>query len=80
MERTEKTLSPRFSRHRGYVRNKQIEKAAGEHFNQPGHQMSDMRITILEKLKSDDPFMRKTRESYFIKKFCSKYKGMNKKS
>ena len=60
--------------------NKQLEKATGEHFNQPGHQMSDMKITILEKLKLDDSFMRKTSESYFIKKFISKYKGMNKKS
>ena len=60
---TEKTLSQRFAQHRGYVRNKDLDKATGSHFNQPGHQMSDMKVTILEKIYSDDPQMRKTRET-----------------
>ena len=42
--------------------------------------MADMRITILEKIKSQDPQLRKIRESLFIQKFNTKYKGLNKKS
>ena len=68
----------RFRQHRGYVRNKEVEKSTGEHFNKPGHQMADMRITVLEKLKSSDAQLRKTRESFYIQRFNTKYKGMNK--
>ena len=80
IDETEKSLSVRFRQHRGYVRNKDIEKTTGEHFNKPGHQMADMRITILERLKSSDPQIRKTRESLYIQRFNTKYRGMNKKS
>ena len=76
---SEKTLSIRFSQHRGYVNCNQLEKSTGEHFNQPGHKLSDMNVTVLEKVHSKDPFMRKVRESHFIKKMNTKYKGMNKK-
>ena len=75
---TEKTLHTRFSQHQGYVRNTDLLKATGEHFNQRGHSLSDMRVTILEKIYSSDPNYRKERESMWIRKFNSKYKGMNK--
>ena len=71
---TEKTLSQRFAQHRGYVNNQKLDQATGEHFNLPGHSLSDMKVTILEKLHSDDPNMRKIRESYYIKKLNTKYK------
>lgn len=77
---TEKTLAIRFSQHRGYVRNRDTQKATGEHYNKAGHKISDMKITILEKLVSKDPQLRKIRESYYIQKFNTRYKGMNKKS
>ena len=60
---TEKSLGVRFGQHKGYVRNKKMEKATGYHFNQPGHSMSDMRISVMEKLWSDDCHMRETRET-----------------
>ena len=75
---TEKTLSQRFAQHRGYVRNNKLDKATGHHFNGPGHSLSDMKVTVLEKLHSKDPQMRKTRESHYIKKFNSFYRGMNR--
>ena len=77
---TEKTLSIRFRQHRGYVRNREIEKSTGEHFNKPGHTMADTKITIIEKIRSQDPQLRKVRESLFIQKFNTRYKGLNKKS
>ena len=63
MVETGKTLPQRFAQHRGYVLNKQLDKATGAHFNRPGHKMSDMKVTILEKVHSDDPQMRNTRKS-----------------
>ena len=62
------------------MRNKELGKATGAHFNLPGHIMVDMKVTIVEKISSDDPQMRKIRESYFIQKFGTKWKGMNRKT
>ena len=76
---TEKSLSQRFSQHRGYVNTKKTDQATGHHFNQPGHSLSDMRITVIEKIYSKDPQMRKARESFFINKLNTFYKGMNRK-
>ena len=61
-------------------RHREIDKSTEEHFNKPGHTMADMKITILEKIKSQDPQLRKIRESLFIQKFNTRYKGLNKKS
>ena len=76
---SERSLQLRFSEHRGYVINKHLAKATGAHFNLPGHSASDMKVTILEKVHSMDPLVRKEREELFIRKFNTKYRGMNKK-
>ena len=49
------------------------------HFNQNGHQLSDMKVTVLEHVKNSDPEYRKERETYLIIKFNTFYGGMNKK-
>ena len=76
---SERSLQYRFSEHKGYVINKHLAKATGAHFNLPGHSVSDMTVTILEKVHSMDPLVRKEREELFIRKFNSKYRGINKK-
>ena len=76
---TGRTLALRFSDHRGYVRNEKFDQPTGEHFNLPGHKLADMKISIVEKVLSSDPNMRKIRESHFIEKLNTFYKGMNKK-
>lgn len=76
---TEKSLGVRFGQHKGYVRNNKLDKATGYHFNLPGHSIADMRIAVMEKMWSEDPFMRETRETHYIKKMNSKHKGMNRK-
>ena len=63
---SEKTLSIRFGQHRGYVRNKNLDKATGHHFNLPGHSLADMNVSIIEKVHTPDAMMRETRESHFI--------------
>ena len=59
---SDRTLQDRFAEHRGYVNNHHMNKATGQHFNLPGHRISDMEVTILEKLWNQDPQYRKTRE------------------
>ena len=77
---SERSLQSRFSEHKSYVMNQKINKATGQHFNQKGHKVSDMRVSILEKIFSSDAGVRKEREKYFISKMNTKYKGMNKVS
>jgi hypothetical protein len=59
------TACPRFAEHR-------------EHFYEPGHSLSDMTLTVLERVKSSDDMYRKEREKYFIRKFNTYYKGLNR--
>ena len=60
--------------------NEHLNQATGEGFNSKGHSVADMEVTILEKIFSRDPQVRKERESLFIKKINSKHKGLNKKA
>ena len=75
---TERMLKERFSEHRGYVNTKNLSKTTGAHFNEKGHSISDMEITIIEKLFTEDPQFRKQREKMFIQKFNTRYRGLNK--
>ena len=79
---TKKEIKERFKEHKGYVTNFQNhqDKITGAHFNLPGHSVSDMRISVLEKVFNPDPMIREQREKYFINKFEAKYKGMNRKN
>ena len=77
---TSRTLQERFVEHLGYVRNKLLNKATGEHSNIKGHNKSDIKNSILEKLYSNSDQLRKQREKKFITKFNTKYKGMNRKT
>ena len=53
-------------------------KATGIHFNQRSHSASDVRITILEKMKTSDESYKKERERYLINKFNTYYKGIDR--
>jgi hypothetical protein len=75
---TKRILKFRLAEHRGYITSKDESKATGEHFNSPGHSLSDLTITVLEKVKSSDTLYRKEREKYFIRKFNTFYKGLNR--
>ena len=75
---TSRIIKFRLADHRGYVNTQDLTKATGEHFNSPGHSLSDLSITVLEKVRSDDDLYRKEREKYFIRKFNTFYKGLNR--
>ena len=76
---TDRTVKDRYLDHRGYVRRKELDKATGHHFNLPGHQSSDMSISVLERITSSDPNYRKERESHYIEQFELLAKGINRK-
>ena len=79
---SKKALKERFKEHKGYVTNfvNHPDKVTGAHFNLPGHSVSDMKITVVEKVFNPDPMIREQREKYYINKFQAKYKGMNRKN
>ena len=75
---SKRPLKYRLADHRGYVSNLHTDKATGAHFNLPGHDLSHLTITIIEKQKNENDIYRKERERYFINKYNTYYKGMNK--
>jgi hypothetical protein len=59
---------------RRFVTN-QIEALATEHhFNSPGHSLSDLSITKLERVRSNHELYRKEWEKYFTRKFNTFYR------
>ena len=57
-----------------------FSEPAGDHFNTPGHSVSDLRGCILEKVKSRDKFVLASREHFYIQKFDTYRNGLNKES
>ena len=55
-----------------------MNQATGEHFNSPGHSKNDMKFTILEKVKSNDPLYGREREKLHIRRFNTFYAGINR--
>ena len=75
---SDQPLKIQMSQHRGYVNNKKIEKATGYHFSQKNHSVADMKFSIIEKIYKKNRFYLLEKEKHYIRKFNSKYKGMNK--
>ena len=67
------SFTHRLGKHLGTTTNtsqSQTETPVGRHFRLSGHNpSSDLVLLPIEKIS--DPFIRKARESYYIKKFCS---------
>ena len=75
---TKRQLKYRIADHKSYIKSENIEQATGEHFNLPGHSISNMKVTIVERVKKNDDQYRKEREKYFINKFNTFYRGINR--
>ena len=73
---SENSLATRFGQHKGYVKNQKFDQATGTHFNLKGHCLSDMQVTIIEKIHSKDPNHRKERERMYIALFNTGYRGI----
>jgi hypothetical protein len=76
---TGRRLKDRFSQHIGYVKKPDLLQPTGAHFNLPGHDVSHMKISVIEQCNVNSRMYRQTRESHFINMFNTKYKGLNKK-
>ena len=74
---SERSLKDRLSEHIGYIKTSKTDKTTGRHFNLPGHSLAKMTATVLEKVKSQDIYYRKERESYLIRKFNTFHRGLN---
>ena len=71
---TERMFKNRMYEHLDYVRNEKVDKVTGHQFNQKGHKITDMKFTILEKVKKNEIQYRKEREKQQINYIFS---GMN---
>ena len=77
---TGRSLNERFSEHIGYVKTHKFNQPTGRHFNSPGHQLSDMKISIVEKVYKNERSFRETRETLRIRDFQTEFKGLNRKA
>ena len=75
---TEREFKQRIYEHLGYVRNQNINQATGSHFNLAGHDISNMQLTIIEKVKKNDQTYRREREKFFIEQFNTFHAGINR--
>ena len=70
----------RLADHRGYISNKVESQPAGAYFNLPGHNLANMKATILEQVKFNSAEYRKERVKYFIRKLDTYNTGLNKQN
>ena len=73
---SERSLFNRISEHISYIRTNR--EATGKNFNEPGHSLSDMKVSIIEKVNSQYMIYRKERESLHIRKYDNFYKGIDR--
>ena len=77
---TNKGLQGPLHRAQGAV-NHHWDTGVGEHFNLPGHDLANFNFLPFEKVRSSDPFVIETRESYWIEKYeVLGEGGMNRRS
>ena len=76
---TGRSFKERIREHLGYIRNFKTSEPTGSHFNLPGHNISMLKASIIEQCKFDSKMYRETREEFFIQKFQTKFKGLNRK-
>ena len=74
---THRSLKEQTQEHISYVKSIFPTKSTGVHFNLPGHTLSNMTVTILEKVKGDELY-RKERETILIRKFNTYHRGLNR--
>ena len=75
---TDRNAVDRFKEHKGCVVNQKIDTSSGEHFNLPGHNFSDIKLLLFEKVHGD-ALIRKRRENNWINIYDSKHNGGNKR-
>ena len=77
---TKRKFKDRLAEHRDYPKRDVLTEPSGMHFTKRGHNVSHLRGLVLEKVRSRDPFILKTREHLLIKKFDTFRHGLNQES
>ncbi|XP_050792228.1 uncharacterized protein LOC127042831 [Gopherus flavomarginatus] len=75
---TGQSLRKRINGHKSDIRNGNIQKPVGEHFNLPGHTIADLKVAILQQENFRTRLQRETAEFQFICKFDTISSGLNK--
>ena len=74
---TKRKFKDRLAEHRDYPKRDVLTEPSGMHFTKRGHNVSHLRGLVLEKVRSSDPFILKTREHLLIRKFDTFRHGLN---
>ena len=75
---TSRELKTRFSEHKTAVRTFQ-KNTIGDHFNMPGHSVTQMTIFAIEKVFNPGLQILEKRESMWIRNLEAEFKGLNRK-
>ena len=75
---TKRKLKHRLAEHKGYIYNQVTNRATGAHWNLPGHSLAHLKVIILEQSKYKDEEYIREREKYFIRKFDTFNRGINR--
>ena len=75
--KTTRAFKDRLAEHRDYPKRDVTSEPSGKHFTLPGHNVSQLKGLVLEKVRSKDPYVLKAREHFFIQKFDTFRHGLN---
>ena len=75
--RSKRSFQDRVSEHISYVRREVLSEPSGSHFNSGSHNVSHLHGCVLEKIRSQDPFISVAREHYLIQKMDTFRNGLN---
>ena len=74
---TTRKFKDRLAEHRDYPKRDVTTEPSGKHFTKSGHNVAHMKGLVLEKVRSPDPYVLKSREHLLIQKFNSFRQGLN---
>ena len=77
--KTSRPMKARWTEHRSAVKPVLGDAitTVGKHFSAKGHSVSDMEFCCIEKVRSEDPFVLKAREAFWIREYDSINRGLN---
>ena len=75
--RSKRSFQDRVSEHISYVKREVLSEPSGSHFNSGAHNVSHLRGCVLEKIRSQDPFISVAREHHLIQKMDTFRNGLN---
>ena len=73
---SQRELKTRFSEHKTSVRTR-ANKVVGQHFNGPGHSLSNMEVAAIEKVFENGKKIIEKRESMWIQNLEAEFRGLN---